>query len=78
MMRNAMLAAAVVAASWLGAFGVALGVTEWRGGDAVQVSSQPTLCTRVTDAYYDAVGTAGITEERLQYLFDEAQIACRD
>ncbi len=43
-MRNAMVAAAVIAASWAGAFGVALGVTEWRGDEPAQAAIQPTLC----------------------------------
>ena len=73
-----MLAGAVIVASWAGAFGVAVGVTEWRGDEPAQVISQPTFCTRVTDAYYDAVGTAGVTQDRLQYLFDEAQVACEN
>ena len=85
-MRNTMLAVAIVAASWAGAFGVALGVTEWRGDQPsmsrpevnppTQEQLQVLDCDRVLDAYYEAVGTAGVEQERLEYLFDETQRVC--
>ena len=58
-MRNTMLAVAIVAASWAGAFGVALGVTEWRGDDATEgLVPSNTLCIEQAELFIQAAAEA--------------------
>lgn len=73
-MRQAVIVAVAVAISWAGAFGIAMGVQEWRGGESEtvierQVPSGPSASEtrlRLCEAAIGALGNSGTTQPDLR------------
>lgn len=77
--------------AWMGAFGIAWGVVEWRAGDTVatqeaefpvaqQIGFPKTLierCREVEDAYFDALTKPNVPAQNMTALYNWHEANCR-
>lgn len=76
-MRNAILGGAVIAASWIGAFGIALGVAEWRGDDSRTFIADASRCQMWEEQLLVSNRAGGTTEEYYDWMVDGITTICR-
>ena len=76
-MRNAMLVVAIVAASWAGAFGVALGVTEWRGDAPTTLIADGSRCQMWEEQLLIASRAGGTNEDYYDWMVGGIATICR-